>query len=178
MTLKRRTLLSSAGAFGILGLAGCTGSIPRSTTTDGTQTTSEDRELLTSAFDPVVLHTTPNCPCCEKYVEYLESRGASVDTERHQDYESFKADLNIPEDVYSCHTVTTDDYVFEGHIPVSVINDFFSERPDARGLALPEMPPGSPGMPGTPKGEETVYALHDDGRTSEYAVISGDELSG
>jgi hypothetical protein len=36
--------------------------------------------------------------------------------------------------------------VIEGHVPAPVIKRLLSERPQAKGLAVPGMPIGSPGM--------------------------------
>ena len=43
--------------------------------------------------------------------------------------------------------MSAEGYVFEGHIPARYIRDFLANPPaDARGLAVPAMPVGSPGM--------------------------------
>jgi hypothetical protein len=39
-----------------------------------------------------------------------------------------------------------DGYVVEGHVPVREIERLLTERPDVIGIAVPGMPPGSPGM--------------------------------
>jgi hypothetical protein len=46
----------------------------------------------------------------------------------------------------------------EGHVPASAIRRLLSERPKARGLAVPGMPVGSPGMEvsGVPPEEYSV----------------------
>jgi hypothetical protein len=41
-----------------------------------------------------------------------------------------------------------DGYLIEGHVPTAAIERLLVERPDAIGLALPGMPPDSPGMGG------------------------------
>ena len=48
----------------------------------------------------------------------------------------------------SCHTtVSTNGFIFEGHIPAKYITQFLSEdHPNAIGLSVPGMPLGSPGM--------------------------------
>ena len=60
----------------------------------------------------------------------------------------FKAQNGVPEGAGSCHTALIDGYVVEGHVPVGAITKLLDERPDAVGLALPGMPPDSPGMGG------------------------------
>ena len=43
--------------------------------------------------------------------------------------------------------VTTDGYVFEGHVPAKYMAQFLENPPvQAMGLAVPGMPVGSPGM--------------------------------
>jgi hypothetical protein len=39
-------------------------------------------------------------------------------------------------------------YFIEGHIPIEAINKLLTEKPEINGIALPQIPPGSPGMPG------------------------------
>lgn len=48
----------------------------------------------------------------------------------------------------SCHTALVDGYVIEGHVPAGAIRALLDQRPEAAGLALPGMPPDSPGMGG------------------------------
>jgi len=46
----------------------------------------------------------------------------------------------------ACHTAEVAGYVVEGHVPAGAIKRLLAERPDAKGLAVPGMPVGSPGM--------------------------------
>jgi hypothetical protein len=39
-------------------------------------------------------------------------------------------------------------YFIEGHIPIEAINKLLTEKPEINGIALPQMPSGSPGMTG------------------------------
>ncbi len=61
---------------------------------------------------------------------------------------AFKAERGVPEGAGSCHTALVEGYVVEGHVPVGAIRRLIDDRPDAVGLALPGMPPDSPGMGG------------------------------
>src|SRR5256885_13006407 len=45
-----------------------------------------------------------------------------------------------------CHTALVQAYVVEGHVPVDVIERLLKEGPEIAGVAVPGMPPGSPGM--------------------------------
>ena len=52
----------------------------------------------------------------------------------------------MPQALAACHTAEVDGYVIEGHVPAPAIKRLLSERPQAKGLAVPGMPIGSPGM--------------------------------
>jgi hypothetical protein len=67
---------------------------------------------------------------------------------------SYRASRGISDAAASCHTAEVDSYVIEGHVPVEAIRRLLDERPHAVGLALPGMPPDSPGM----GGDEVTWA--------------------
>ena len=52
----------------------------------------------------------------------------------------------IPDALGACHTALAAGYAIEGHVPAREIKRLLAERPKDRGLAVPGMPPGSPGM--------------------------------
>jgi hypothetical protein len=52
----------------------------------------------------------------------------------------------MPDKLGSCHTGVIDGYVIEGHVPARELKRLLAERPRALGLAVPDMPRGSPGM--------------------------------
>ena len=54
--------------------------------------------------------------------------------------------LGVPQDLASCHSAEIDGYVIEGHVPADAIKRLLVEKPQAKGLAVPGMPAGSPGM--------------------------------
>lgn len=60
-----------------------------------------------------------------------------------------------------CHTAVIDGYAIEGHVPVAAIEDLLATRPAIDGIALPAMPPGSPGMPGVKAGPFEILAVTD-----------------
>ena len=84
--------------------------------------------------------------------------------------DAVKQRFNIPANMQSCHTTIIGDYFVEGHIPLEVIDKLLSEKPDLDGIALPDMPAGSPGMPGRKTEEFIIYGLKD-GQVSEYMRI-------
>jgi hypothetical protein len=74
----------------------------------------------------------------------------------------------------SCHTALIDGYVIEGHVPASDIRRLLAERPDAVGLAVPEMPLGSPGMDqGRWREAYDVFLIRNDGTTEVFSSYEG-----
>ncbi len=96
---------------------------------------------------PVVsVYKTPTCGCCSKWIEHLEAAGFEVTATDLPDLTKLKAESGVPRALESCHTAKVEGYVIEGHVPAEDIVRLLSERPAVRGLAVPEMPLGSPGM--------------------------------
>jgi len=79
---------------------------------------------------------------------YLRTHGANVEMTDDADRASFREANGIGDDAASCHTAEVDGYLIEGHVPAAAIERLLVEQPDAVGLALPGMPPDSPGMGG------------------------------
>ncbi len=127
--------------------------------------------------NPVVLvHKSPTCGCCGKWVEHLRAAGFEVDVRDTADMRAVKERVGIPPAKGSCHTAEVGGYFIEGHVPAEDVRRLLAERPKARGLTVPGMPIGSPGMEvpgqGTPKyavelvrkdGSTEVFAEHGDG---------------
>jgi hypothetical protein len=114
----------------------------------------------------------PNCGCCTAWIEILERDGFAVTTERSLGtlLMRYKMDNGIPQEMISCHTGKSDDYVIEGHVPPADIRRLLAERPDAIGLAVPGMPYGSPGMgPEDQREAYDVFLIHRDGSTKVFA---------
>lgn len=92
-----------------------------------------------------------------------------------EDLNAVKQKFGIAPQYQSCHTgVSSDGFIFEGHIPARLIKKFLAEKPaGAIGLAVPGMPIGSPGME---MGERitpyNVLQLNKDGSTSVYAQVN------
>jgi hypothetical protein len=94
----------------------------------------------------------PSCGCCEGWVRHLRAAGFEATVRDVADLLVIKAANGVPDALQSCHTATVSGYVVEGHVPAADVRRLLAERPRARGLAAPGMPPSSPGMdmPGTP----------------------------
>ncbi len=115
-----------------------------------------------------------NCGCCKEWVGYAQNQGLSATTHDVEDVSLFKDRYGVPQQMRSCHTtVTTNGYVFEGHVPAKHMAQFLENPPsDAIGLAVPSMPVGSPGMEYQDKFMPyKVMQLNKDGSTKIYAAI-------
>ena len=88
----------------------------------------------------------PNCGCCGGWVDHLKAEGFAVEVIETAAVNRVKAKLGVPNDLASCHTAEVEGYVIEGHVPAVAIRRLLAEKPQAKGLAVPGMPVGSPGM--------------------------------
>lgn len=96
----------------------------------------------------VVVHKDANCGCCTGWVRHLRDAGFAVRLKETSDLKAVRARFAIPESLTACHTAEVAGYLVEGHVPAVAVRRLLAERPDARGLAVPGMPAGSPGMEG------------------------------
>ena len=115
-----------------------------------------------------------NCGCCKEWVGYAKDNGLSATAQDVADVSLFKDRYGVPQQMRSCHTtVTTDGFVFEGHVPAKHMAQFLANPPiQAIGLAVPSMPVGSPGMEYQDKFMPyKVMQLNKDGTTEVYAAI-------
>ena len=104
---------------------------------------------------------SPTCSCCHEWEAYLRGLGYTVKSVPTDDMAAVKAKHGIPQATWSCHTAVIDGYVVEGHVPAEAIEALLAQRPAIDGIALPAMPPGSPGMPGVKEGPLQVLAVND-----------------
>jgi hypothetical protein len=84
--------------------------------------------------------------------------GFPVEVRETPEINRVKVRLGVPDDLASCHTAEVGGYVIEGHVPADAIKRLLAERPQARGLAVPGMPVGSPGMEVTGV-EDDIYEV-------------------
>lgn len=102
--------------------------------------------IAASALPTVDVYKSASCGCCGKWVEHLRQNGFEVKTHDVGDVSGKRKNLGMPERFGSCHTAKVGAYVIEGHVPAQDIRRLLKEQPKALGLAVPSMPPGSPGM--------------------------------
>jgi hypothetical protein len=141
---------------GALLIAGCA-QVPRAEVEPAAPPASV---LATSQSDSqVVLYRSPTCECCHGHAEHLEEAGFDVRSEIVEDIREVKEALGVPAALESCHTSVVGGYFVEGHMPADVITRLLTERPDIDGIALPGMPPGSPGMSGDQDAPFVIHAV-------------------
>lgn len=92
-------------------------------------------------------------------MDYLQANGFEVESIRTDDLTEIKDRFGVPADMQSCHTSIVGDYYVEGHVPVEAIRKLLEEQPAVSGIALPGMPPGSPGMSGEKAAPFVIYAI-------------------
>jgi hypothetical protein len=91
---------------------------------------------------------SPSCGCCGAWVDHMRAAGFEVEVRDVSDEAlvALKRRLGLAPEHASCHTGQVDGYVVEGHVPAEDVRRLLAEQPDARGVAVPGMPIGSPGM--------------------------------
>lgn len=130
-------------------------------------------ELPALAAGPtfITIYKSSTCGCCTKWVDHVRAGGFSPVVQDEEQMDKLKDKLGVPSGVRSCHTAQVDGYLIEGHVPSSDIRRLLAERPKVAGLAVPEMPPLTPGM--APDGVEPqdfdVLTFQRDGSTRTFA---------
>ncbi len=114
----------------------------------------------------VTIYEGSSCGCCGLYAGYFKDRGnKNIIIKKVQNNTAFMQTLGVPLSMESCHTLTINGYVVEGHVPLEVIEKLLEEKPDIKGIAMPGMPNGSPGMPGN-KEPFKIYKINNDRSTA------------
>jgi hypothetical protein len=148
MLTRRQTLAGAAGMIATAPIAGLAQSAPA-----------------------IHVMKDPNCGCCKAWMTILDEDGFAVTSE--DGFGSllirYKMDNGVPQAMMSCHTAKVDGYVIEGHVPPADIRRLLAERPEAVGLAVPDMPYGSPGMgPQDRREAYDVFLIRRDGSTEIF----------
>jgi len=117
------------------------------------------------------MYKNEGCMCCAEWASYMESKGYEVTEQPIDNLAAFKFTNKVPNDMSSCHTSIINGYVVEGHVPAEDIERLLEEQPDAKGIAVPGMPIGSPGMenPNRPDDAYDVLIFKEDGSRKVYA---------
>jgi hypothetical protein len=104
------------------------------------------RPSWAQALPKIVVTKDPTCGCCDGWVDHLRASGFTAEVLESSEINRLKIRLGVPQDLASCHTAEVDGYIIEGHVPAPAITRLLADRPQAKGLAVPGMPVGSPGM--------------------------------
>lgn len=127
--------------------------------------------LVGAQRSPMVeVYKNPSCGCCVNWVKHLESQGFATRTTNVENIGEVKQKYNVPRQAVSCHTAVVEGYVIEGHVPASEIRRLLKERPAVAGLAVPDMPIGSPGMEGANARPYNVLTFDKQGRTQVFST--------
>ena len=120
---------------------------------------------------PITVYKSSTCGCCTKWVDHIRASGFTPVVHDEEELEALKIKLKVPEGVRSCHTAQVDGYLIECHVPASDIRRLLAERPNTGGLAVPGMPPLTPGMapPDVDPRDFEVVSFQLDGSTKLFA---------
>ncbi|MEX5727216.1 hypothetical protein Ga0609869_000569 [Rhodovulum iodosum] len=135
--------------------------------------------LLTAVAAPALagetaIHVmkTRGCGCCVSWMKHLDANGFRATGEDMPGGVLVRRKMaaGVPPEMVSCHTATVEGYVIEGHVPAADIRRLLSERPEAVGLSVPDMPFGSPGMgPESRREAYDVHLIRHDGSTEVFS---------
>ena len=121
------------------------------------------------ALPVVEVYKSAQCGCCKAWAEHLQKNGFTVILHDVGDVPAARKKLGMPSQYGSCHTAKAGQYLVEGHVPAADIKRMLREQPKAIGLAVPSMPPGSPGMESEAPVPYETLLIGKDGKASVYA---------
>jgi hypothetical protein len=119
----------------------------------------------------ITVHRDPECGGCSGWVQHLQQAGFRTNVLEARDLDAVKKRLGVPDDLAACHTAEVAGYIIEGHVPAAALTRFLAEKPNARGLAVPGMPIGSPGMEGGKPEKYDVVLFGQNGRRTYMSFI-------
>ncbi len=119
----------------------------------------------------LVVYKRATCDCCAKWVTHLEQAGFEVQIHNESDLDVRQAAFGVPQPLRACHTAVVGGYLVEGHVPAQDIRRLLAEKPQARGIAVPDMPIGSPGMEmGERRDPYSTLLFQTDGQSIVFAL--------
>ncbi|MDD2915691.1 MAG: DUF411 domain-containing protein [Gallionella sp.] len=121
------------------------------------------------ALPVVELYKSPQCGCCKAWAEHLQKNGFTVSLHDVDDVPAARKKLGMPSRFGACHTAKVGKYLVEGHVPAADIKRLLKQHPKALGLAVPSMPPGSPGMEGERSVPYDTLLVKEDGNAKVFA---------
>lgn len=129
---------------------------------------SQPAQAIGADTATLVVYKEATCPCCNKWVEYMQANGFRVVTYNVTDLAAVKQKHDIASNLQSCHTTEVGGYYVEGHVPVDLVRKLLAERPRIAGITVPGMPVGSPGMEVGPPEPYDILSVDSAGRTAIY----------
>ena len=99
----------------------------------------------------ITVYRSPTCSCCGKWMEHLKQNNFTIKDIPTDDMDSIKHKYGVSDEMASCHTAVVNGYVVEGHVPADDIKALLKAKPSVVGIAVPQMPNGTPGMEMTDK---------------------------
>lgn len=119
----------------------------------------------------LTVYKDPTCGCCTKWVDHLRAAGLRPAVQDRTDMDALKDGLGVPAALRSCHTAVAGRFVIEGHVPAADVKKLIAAAPKGIiGLAVPQMPVGSPGMESAGRADRyDVIAFAADGSTKLFA---------
>jgi hypothetical protein len=117
----------------------------------------------------VEVYKSATCGCCSRWADHMRQQGFAVTTNDVADVAAERRRLGMPDTESGCHTAVVGGYVIEGHVPASDVKRLLIERPKALGLAVPDMPKGSPGMESADPVPYQVRLVQTDGTFRTFA---------
>lgn len=121
-----------------------------------------------AALPVIEVYKSAGCGCCGEWVKHLRGNGFTVNSHDVPSPSDYREKFGMPQALGSCHIAMVQGYAIEGHVPAADIKRLLSEKPKARGLAVPSMPLGSPGMEGKRSDPYDVFLVRADGSYSTY----------
>jgi len=74
------------------------------------------------------LYKNPQCTCCDEYAAYLRQNGFEVEVHETNDLADISRKAGVPANFQGCHTMFVNDYVVDGHVPISSIRKLLSKN--------------------------------------------------
>lgn len=122
----------------------------------------------------VTVYKTEFCGCCTKWTDHLEKSGFDVNVITVNDTRPVRTRLGVPRELASCHTAVVGNYWVEGHVPADLLSQLLQQQPaNIKGIAVPGMPPGSPGMEVPHPSAYNILSVDNDGKVGLYATRMG-----
>lgn len=126
--------------------------------------------VMAADLPKVTVYKSATCGCCSRWADHMRQQGFAVVTHDVADVTVERARLGMPNAVASCHTAVVGGYVIEGHVPAADVKRLLAQKPKALGLAVPEMPKGSPGMESPTPVAYDVLLVRNDGSVRTFAT--------